>query len=61
VDGTPAPMIRADGLFRAVHLTRGSHVVSFTYHPSAFYLGAQISAVTALLLGLSCLVERRRR
>ena len=61
VDGTPAPLMRANGLFRAVHLTRGTHVVRFTYRPSAFYLGAQISAVTALVLAVAALWERRRR
>ena len=61
VDGAPAPMMRANGLFRAVHLTRGLHTVSFTYHPSALYLGAQISAVTALGLVILCLWERRRQ
>jgi hypothetical protein len=61
VDGSPAPMMRANGLFRAVHLVRGTHLVTFTYRPSAFYLGAQISAVTALVLAVVCLWERRRR
>jgi membrane protein YfhO len=61
VDGTPAPLIRANGLFRAVHVARGTHVVRFIYRPSAFYLGAQISAVTALVLAIACLWERRRR
>jgi hypothetical protein len=61
VDGTPAPLMRANGLFRAVHLARGTHRVTFKYHPSAFYLGAQISAVTALVLAIAMLWERRRR
>jgi hypothetical protein len=61
VDGARAPLMRANGLFRAVHLTRGTHVVTFSYHPSAFYLGAQVSAVTALLLAVGVLWERRRR
>src|SRR5262249_6397783 len=29
VDGTAAPLMRANGIFRAVHLTTGSHVVTF--------------------------------
>ena len=60
VDGTPAPLMRANGLFRAVHVRQGTHLVTFTYHPSKLYLGAQVSAVTALLLGIACLWERRR-
>jgi hypothetical protein len=61
VDGTPAPLMRANGLFRAVHIARGTHVVTFVYRPAAFYLGAQISAVTALALAIAALWEYRRR
>jgi hypothetical protein len=60
VDGIAAPLMRANGLFRAVHLSRGTHLVTFVYRPSAFYRGAQITAVTALLLGIAVLWERRR-
>jgi hypothetical protein len=61
VDGVRAPVMRANALFRAVHLASGTHVVTFTYRPRQFYVGASISAVTALALGLWCLVGRRRR
>jgi len=60
VDGTPAPLMRANGLFRAVHLVAGTHVVTFTYHPSMFYLGARITAATAAALALWCAVGLRR-
>jgi len=60
VDGAPAPLMRANGLFRAVHLRRGTHVVTFTYRPMMFYLGASLSAAAALALVLWCLVDRRR-
>jgi hypothetical protein len=60
VDGHPATLMRADGLFRAVHVRRGAHVVTFRYRPSRMYLGAAMSGVTALALGLWCLVSRRR-
>jgi hypothetical protein len=61
VDGAAAPLMRANGLFRAVHLTRGSHLVTFTYRPSAFYLGAAVSAAAALALAAAVLWERRRK
>ena len=61
VDGVPAPLMRANAMFRAVHLNPGTHVVTFIYRPSKLYLGASISAVTALALALWCLLERRRR
>ena len=61
VDGMPATLMRANGLFRAVHLVPGDHVVTFTYHPSRMYLGALISAVTAVALVVWAVVDRRRR
>jgi hypothetical protein len=60
VDGRPAPMMRVNGLFRGVHLTAGEHIVTFTYHPGMFYIGAAVSAVTALGLALACVAGRRR-
>jgi hypothetical protein len=61
VDGQPAPMMRVNGLVRGVHLTPGAHTVTFTYRPVAFYLGAAISAITALALALACASAARRR
>jgi hypothetical protein len=60
VDGAPAPLMRADGLFRGVHVARGLHVVTYRYRPHALYIGAAISAATALLLMASCLWDGRR-
>ena len=59
VDGAPAPLMRADGLFRAVHLARGVHTVTFSYHPVSLYVGAAISAITALVLIAGAFVGRR--
>jgi hypothetical protein len=53
--------MRVNGLFRGVHLTPGAHTVTFTYRPVAFYLGAAISAITALALALACAIAARRR
>jgi uncharacterized membrane protein YfhO len=61
VDGQPAPLMRANGLFRAVHLTRGQHTVSFAYRPRTLLAGAAITAATALALALWCLIERPSR
>ena len=52
VDGLPAPLMRANGLFRAVHLTRGEHIVTFTYKPHTLYQGAAITGLTALGLAM---------
>ena len=59
VDGRPADVVRADGLFRAVKLAPGRHHVTFTYRPRAFYVGAAISG--ALLLVVIGLAARRER
>ena len=40
VDGQPADLARANGLFRGVHLTPGNHEVEFLYRPRAFRTGA---------------------
>jgi uncharacterized membrane protein YfhO len=61
VDGRPAPLMRANGLFRAVHLTQGEHVVTFTYIPHRLYEGAAITGLTALCLTLWSVWGARRR
>jgi hypothetical protein len=52
--------MRVNGLFRAVHLTRGQHVVTFTYHPRALFLGAAITALAGLALAGWGVADRRR-
>jgi hypothetical protein len=62
VDGKPTPVARANGLWRAVHLTPGTHRVEFHYRPRALAVGAAISAAGLLFaLGLFVLGPRRRR
>jgi hypothetical protein len=53
VDGTPAPILRANYLFRGVELTPGKHVIEFRFHSPAYRAGAAISA--AFLAGLALL------
>jgi hypothetical protein len=60
VDGSPATLLRANGLFRAVRLAAGSHDVAFAYRPRAFLWGAAISGVGILgLLALSVAMPAR--
>jgi len=50
VDGTTAPLIRANISIRAVPLPEGSHTVRFTFHPTAFVRGLAISGAAATML-----------
>ena len=59
VDGAPAQLMRADGLFRAVHIARGVHIVTFTYRPLALYVGTIISVLTAVVLIVASLFGAR--
>ncbi len=58
VDGRPAPLLRANLIFRAVALDPGSHRVIFRYRPTSLYWGAMITLATAVAIGL--LIWRRR-
>jgi Bacterial membrane protein YfhO len=50
VDGQPASMVRANGLFRAVRLVTGPHVIEFVYRPRALLVGLGVSVAALLLL-----------
>jgi uncharacterized membrane protein YfhO len=53
VDGAPAPVLRANGLFRAVRLETGRHRVRFAYRPRSVAYGAALSGLgLAASLGL---------
>jgi hypothetical protein len=52
-DGHLATIVRANGLFRAIRLNPGPHVVEFLYRPRAYLVGAAGSAAAlAVVLGL---------
>jgi len=52
VDGKEKELLRADYLFRALHLEAGDHTVRFVFRPSSFRAGAAITFATlALILG----------
>lgn len=59
IDGRPAPIYRADYVFRAVPLEAGEHSVIFEYRPMSLLLGALISAVGLLItIGITLGIQR---
>jgi uncharacterized membrane protein YfhO len=48
VDGRPAPILRADYIFRAVRLTPGEHTVSFEFHPLSLWWGTVVSGISLI-------------
>jgi hypothetical protein len=53
LDGRPAPVLRANQIFRAVYAGAGLHEIRFDYHQHGFRLGIIISLLTlATLAGL---------
>lgn len=59
VDGRSVPILRADGVFRGVRLPAGRHEVRFVYRPRSFVIGATISCLTAIGLGLAAIRRPR--
>jgi hypothetical protein len=50
VDGQPAALLRANALYRAVHISPGPHRIRFRYRPIVLYVWLIFSSVTALTL-----------
>ena len=64
IDGKAAPIVHADGVFSALLVPPGAHVVIWKYRPWPFYAGAAISGIALLFaVGLAAAGEpagRRR-
>lgn len=61
VNGAPAPILRANYVFRAVEVPAGESVVTFDYRPARLRLGAAISGLTVAGLVAAGVWSRRRR
>jgi prepilin-type N-terminal cleavage/methylation domain-containing protein len=62
VDGVRAEIARANGVYRAVHVPAGHHVIRFRFRPRDLLLGLTLSSMTALLLtGMSFSRKRPSR
>lgn len=60
VDGRPAPLLRADALFRAVLLEEGEHEVVFEIGwPASFLVGAALAAAGLAFVGFAAVRARR--
>lgn len=60
IGGVPTAILRANGLFRAVRVPAGRHLVEMTYFPHSVMIGFTISGLTALI-GVVWLVWSKRR
>jgi hypothetical protein len=65
LDGQAVPILRANGLLRAIAVMPGSHQVSLVYRPASLRWGALVALATLLvalvLLVVSGVLEKRRR
>jgi hypothetical protein len=59
VDGSPAPLIRADYAFMAVPIAQGRHDVRFRFAPPLVRTGGWMSAIAALLVVIILVVRAR--
>ena len=53
VDGQPAEILRANGIFRALWVSAGTHRIEFRFWPRFLTPGAIISLATLLVVGLA--------
>jgi len=61
VDGAPAPIRRANMLFRAVPVPAGRHTIEMSYRPFSVKAGAATSLLGFAVLGALCFPPGRRR
>lgn len=62
VDGNPAPLYRADVIFRAVPLDPGSHTVVLEYRPMSLFVGGIISFASLIAtLGMAFGLRRKSK
>ncbi len=54
LDGHPAPVLRANQIFRAVYAEGGQHEIRFDYRQRGFHVGIIISLLTLATLAVLC-------
>ena len=60
VDGVEQPILRVGGLLRGLDLAEGVHTIEMDYKPISLMLGAGLSVITLLVIGLFWFVLGRR-
>lgn len=61
IDGTPAEILRADSLFRALWVSAGTHDIEFRFWPQRLLPGAAISLGTLTAVAAALAVTRRSK
>jgi len=60
VDGAAVDVLRADTLFRAVHVRAGRHVIRFVYRPRMLVTGLSLSGIAIVFCCFLVLPRRKR-
>lgn len=60
-NGEEVGILKANYLFRAIALEKGTHKISFSYDPFSFKIGALISFLTAILVTLTYILIFRKK
>ena len=63
IDGEPAPLVRANALFQAVHVPEGKHIIMFAFKPSIepLYISLTGRCLFLIAIGAALLFERKAR
>ena len=60
IDGSPAPILRANWLMRGAAVSSGTHVLVFTFEPASVWLGGMISLISLPALTILAIWARFR-
>jgi len=61
LDGADVPIIKADGILRAVCVPPGEHDIQLRYQPPSLLWGAVLSAISLIVTGIIMLVSTRQQ
>jgi hypothetical protein len=60
VDGTKVDILRANCIFRAVHVPAGEHVIRYWFWPHALTVGLMVGGLTAVIATILIISKERR-